>query len=77
MLMARNVEPNGLPSLRTVAFSGLPLPSESVVLRRKSCVTATPMDANARDVRSHARNVRSDRIPRLCQPRSRVMSISG
>lgn len=26
---------------------------------RKSCVTAMPMDANERDVRSHARNVRS------------------
>jgi hypothetical protein len=30
-----------------------------VLLRRKSCVTAIPIDAKANDVRSHARNVRS------------------
>lgn len=29
------------------------------VFRRKSCVTAMPMEAKARDVRSQARNVRS------------------
>lgn len=30
-----------------------------VLLKRKSCVTAIPMDAKANEVRSHARNVRS------------------
>jgi hypothetical protein len=30
-----------------------------VLLRRKSCVTAIPIEAKANDVRSHARNVRS------------------
>jgi len=29
------------------------------VLRRKSCVTAMPMEAKAREVRSQARKVRS------------------
>lgn len=31
------------------------------MLRRKSWVTAMPMDAKAREVRSQARNVRSNR----------------
>lgn len=30
------------------------------MLRRKSCVMAMPMDAKAREVRSQARNVRSE-----------------
>ena len=38
-----------------------PLRSEMVVLSRKSCVTAIPMEAKARDVRSQARKVRSNR----------------
>lgn len=60
MLIPRKAEPRGLPSRRSVALSELPLPSDMVVLRRKSCVTATPMDAKANEVRSHARNVRSN-----------------
>lgn len=77
MLMARNVAPRGLPSRRSVASpessAWPPSASASEVLRRKSWVTAMPMDAKARDVRSHARNVRSAivlaRRPRVMRAR--------
>ena len=69
MLMARNVAPSGLPMCRnfeTRPSSGPSVLSASVreVLSRNSCVIAMPIDANARDVRSHARNVRSKREAR-------------
>lgn len=38
------------------------------MLRRNSCVTATPMDAKAREVLSHARNVRSRKKIQNDQP---------
>lgn len=46
-------------------------PSEDLLddmdpLRRKSCVTAIPMEAKARDVRSQARKVRSTMPDQLC-----------
>jgi hypothetical protein len=60
----RKAAPSGLPKLRKCiaeaeGSGSLPDGVVMVVLRRKSCVIAMPMDANARDVRSHARNVRS------------------
>lgn len=58
--MPRNVAPSGLPSCRRVWLFGSSVPGvERDELRRKSCVTAMPIEAKARDVRSHARNVRS------------------
>ena len=62
--MPRKVAPSGLPSCRRWyvldGFSGVrPSRLEIVVLRRKSCVIAIPIEANARDVRSQARKVRS------------------
>lgn len=59
ILIARKVAPSGLPSCRRCRYGSEPLPAAEVVLRRKSCVMAMPMDANAREVRSQARNVRS------------------
>ena len=61
----RNVAPNGFPSCRSrmapsdSGRSGMSSRSDSVVLRRKSCVIAMPIEAKASEVRSHARNVRS------------------
>lgn len=60
----KNVAPKGLPSCRrrcvVADCSGVrPSRSEIVAFSRKSWVIAIPIDANARDVRSHARNVRS------------------
>lgn len=60
----RKAAPSGLPKLRKCiaeaeGSGSVPDGVEMVVLRRKSCVIAMPMDANAREVRSHARNVRS------------------
>ena len=70
--MARKVAPSGFPTCRKreAAIGSVseddddeeeePLPSAAKeVLRRKSCVTATPMEAKDRDVRSQARKVRS------------------
>lgn len=56
--MTRNVEPSGFPRWRKVSDWLLSL-SANDVLSRNSCVMAIPMDANANDVRSQARNVRS------------------
>ena len=47
-----------MPSSST-GCDGMSSRSESVVLRRKSWVMAMPMEAKAREVRSHARKVRS------------------
>lgn len=58
MLTARNVAPRGFPRLLNVLST--PALFDKEVLRRKSCVMAIPMDAKASDVRSHARNVRSE-----------------
>lgn len=62
--MPRKAAPSGLPRLRkciaeSVGSGTVPSTGEMVVLRRKSCVIATPIDAKAREVRSHARKVRS------------------
>jgi hypothetical protein len=57
MLMAKNVDPSGFPRCRN--DSACLLSSASDVLSRKSCVMAMPIEANASEVRSHARNVRS------------------
>jgi hypothetical protein len=68
MLIPKNVAPSGFPSRRKVIRLLLPesLPgSASEVLSRNSCVTAMPMDANARDVRSQARKVRSSQMKRV------------
>lgn len=72
ILIPRNVAPSGLPKRRSVALlceepepklgSSEPPVSDKLVLRRKSCVTAMPMDAKAREVRSQARKVRSEEI---------------
>lgn len=58
------VAPRGLPTcLRCVAGLSDPAGDEgedwSEVFRRKSCVTAIPMEAKLKLVLSHARNVRS------------------
>jgi hypothetical protein len=57
MLMARKVAPRGFPTFRSV-WSDVSL--FRVVLSRKSWVMAIPIEANAKDVRSHARNVLSE-----------------
>ncbi len=44
-----------------VGEGGASIGGEMVVLSRKSWVMAMPIEANARDVRNHARNVRSGR----------------
>jgi len=63
MAMAMNVAPNGLPTLRKWPMAGCDGSIEPMfVFRRKSWVTAIPMLANERDVRSHARNVRSNKL---------------
>lgn len=67
ILMPIKVDPIGFPKdrkWRCVPVEGSPSGSEGSsfareVLRRKSWVTAIPMEANAREVRSQARNVRS------------------
>jgi hypothetical protein len=66
--MPRNVAPRGLPMARSRDVPALPMDgvvpellSVMVVLSRKSCVIAMPMEAKERDVRSQARNVRSTR----------------
>lgn len=56
-LTARNVVPSGLPRWRR--FSACLESGATDVLSRNSCVMAMPIEANASDVRSHARNVRS------------------
>jgi hypothetical protein len=65
MLIPRNVVPRGLPMCRSVWVllrELSPCPLSRDVFRRKSCVTAMPIDAKLREVRSHARNVRSWRL---------------
>lgn len=62
--MPRNAAPSGFPICpRFVGrFSADEVEGDEAVvleLRRKSCVIATPMEAKAREVRSHARKVRS------------------
>lgn len=66
MAMPRNVAPRGLPSWWRVlapdcadAESGEEEEDEEPELRRNNCVIAMPMEANASDVRSQARKVRS------------------
>ena len=64
MAIPKNVAPSGLPTWRRryvlSGFAGTrPSRSLMVVLRRKSWVIATPIEAKAREVRSQARNVRS------------------
>lgn len=60
ILIARKVAPRGLPICRRCWYgSASEPPAAEVVLRRKSCVIAMPMEAKARDVRSQARKVRS------------------
>ena len=58
--MPRKVAPRGLPiSLRREAAAESDGDEPMEVLRRKSCVMAMPMEANATEVRSQARKVRS------------------
>lgn len=60
MLMPRNTAPRGLPRWRRVCWLALSDGLSAMeVLSRNSWVMATPMEAKASDVRSHARNVRS------------------
>lgn len=64
MLIPMKVVPNGLPICRSVAafrleFLPPSLPLSRDVFRRNSWVTATPTERKLKDVRSHARNVRS------------------
>lgn len=64
MATPKKVDPSGLPRCRSGTWFGDPSgtwPSRWVmaVLSRNSCVTAMPMDAKAREVRSQARKVRS------------------
>lgn len=66
MLMPKKAVPSGLPRRRSV--SACRVSPSSVVFSRKSCVMAMPIEANASDVRSHARNVRSAREKK--RPRS-------
>lgn len=58
ILMPKNAAPSGLPNARNVLACSAPS-SSSVLFNRNSCVTAIPIDAKAKDVRSQARNVRS------------------
>lgn len=53
----RRFSSEGLLLLPKTTMAGFP--SLLVVLRRKNCVTATPILANAKLVLSHAKNVRS------------------
>lgn len=63
MLTATKVAPSGLPTaFNLLAETSLGSFDAIVVLRRKSCVTAMPIDANEREVRSHARKVRSGSV---------------
>ena len=57
--MPKNAAPNGLPTRRSFACSDICSLFSRDVLRRKSCVTAMPMLAKEREVRSQARYVRS------------------
>ena len=57
--MPRNVAPNGLPMRRSFTCSDMCSLFSRDVLRRKSCVTAMPMLAKEREVRSQAKYVRS------------------
>ena len=59
MEMPRKVAPRGLPSCFIWAAGALAPSPLMEVLRRKSWVTAMPMAAKAREVRSQARKVRS------------------
>ncbi len=60
MLMPRNAAPRGFPRCRSVLLPGwLCSLSARLVFNLNSCVTAIPIDANASEVRSQARNVRS------------------
>ncbi|KAI5299628.1 hypothetical protein KEM55_001938 [Ascosphaera atra] len=69
--MPMKVPPNGLPTrMMRSRFISLPLSagefgSRIVVLSRKSCVTATPIEAKESDVRSQARKVRSEGDERM------------
>jgi hypothetical protein len=58
ILIPRNVAPSGFPRCRKL--SAWSPSSANDVLRRKSCAIAIPIEAKASDVRSHARNVRSE-----------------
>jgi hypothetical protein len=61
ILIAMKVEPRGLPTWWRCWFGcGGLLPPIMEVLRRNSWVIAMPMLAKEREVRSHARKVRSD-----------------
>ena len=51
--------PKGLPTWRSFSWGEEGEVSLMVVLRRKSWVTAMPMEAKEREVRSQARKVRS------------------
>lgn len=62
MEMAMKVAPSGLPTWRSRTCGELTSAGSEVaivVFRRKSCVTAMPMLAKEREVRSQARKVRS------------------
>lgn len=61
MPIARKVAPSGFPTCRSFICGVLGSLLERVVLRRKSWVTAMPMEAKEREVRSQARKVRSVR----------------
>lgn len=54
--MAMNVDPSGFPTW--CSFDSFPPPVMDV-FKRKSCVIAMPIEAKEREVRSHARKVRS------------------
>lgn len=60
MLMPRKTAPRGFPRWRRVCWPALSDGLSAMeVLSRNSWVMATPMEAKASDVLSHARNVRS------------------
>lgn len=60
MLMPKKVAPSGFPTCRRLKYGSVVSPPVlMVVFKRNSCVIAMPIEAKARDVRSHAKNVRS------------------
>lgn len=73
MLIPRKTAPSGLPRCRSVvalALSEEPASLESDVFSRKSCVMATPIEANESDVLSQARNVRSAKVSEVSESRT-------
>lgn len=57
--MARNVAPSGLPTWRSFIWGEEGASSRRVVFSLNNWVTAMPIEAKEREVRSQARKVRS------------------